>query len=491
MRLPERRLILPANQGPRGYARAFRDDFDYQTTTQMLRTGGPSWSGYADGFRIWEPNNEYGTFDIRANDGQAGDTDINPMLYAWAGGFTPFSLSNSILTMKAGTCAAAGIGSQVPYSPVSLARYVNYGCTLTSAHSVRWTGDFWVEARMCFPKAVGGWANLWPFTNKRDILNPNEASCEIDIEFMTRDPQTLLSNLHGNVDRAGGAFQTSSGECYAGQDLRGVWANYAVWSRGDTVSHYINRIEVRRQKKNPAWVAWNDPWYFRLNNDVGDAASGPFPGTYTGSPDPSLFQIDWIDLWLPGASLQANFFYSNTADGYGPDRVVGLPNTGGVSPGSWFDNGGTTTNGTPINGITPARIASAGAYYQGRDYYGHSTTTNQHGEAGTTPALAGVVSGVTYHVIVRLVYGTSAAAYFRWLGGAGAVWEGSVAGTTYTPISGSVANAAVVTLNGEKYVSFDWTADAPGDLQFRTTPNSNTAGQYVELVDLSIRPYGS
>lgn len=559
--LAQRRAAFP----PAGCDRlVWREEFDNPTLASYFRTNGPH--DFATGYGIWTPGNEFVNGDARGNAGSAGCWALNPLNYAWTGGFTPFAVANSVMTLRSGMAATAGIDAQMPYRPIATftasisgttmtvtalingerinvgatvsgasttggttivaqltgvggltgtyqvsasqtrasadltatgPRYKQYSAAISTIDSVRWRGEHYAEAMIKPPGEYGAWWAYWFWSKAlHPLWDPHYGSFEIDIDEHTPIyPAVQHTNLHWDEDRLpGGTYQGPNTGTLVGGVQGNQWRKIGVHRKLNEVIWYLNDVEIRRNAKPAAAVTWDDWMHCRLNLDMGDHTFDQFPGEWDGTPDPVEAQVDYVRLYLPADKISQNFFYSNSPSGFGANRINGYPNTSGWEPCFWGDiTGGLTADGPVYNGVTSARISSGGADWHRRVCYGHSTTTNAHGEGGTTPAFGGAVNGVVYRVQIRFNYGTSAKGAL-WIGASGGTESiGTFAGTTYTHGSGpAFANTSLtsgVAHAGEYLLQFDWTADATAEMASAYGPNSNVLGEYVDLIEVRIEPY--
>lgn len=468
----------------------------------VLRSNGPSMGGFADGAGIFAQGNEYTTYDARGVAGTSRNWAANPD-FPWAGGFKPVYISSDgQLVMRAGTAVAAGIDAQMPYITTG-ARYANYGSALNTWDSWNWQGDFCLVIVATLPSTVGSWIAIWPFTKRRTILLPDIAGAEIDaVEYAPGTlalSKTLSTNLHGNTAPGpGNPYLSTSTETNTGNVIGGTEHTFTTTRVGDVVTWYIDNTQIQQVTFPSNYVAKDDVWYLRINVDVADAtfnsSNGGYPGIYTGGTDPIELKLRSIDMYQPITGLPAKAVCNNINDQMGPDRVVGLPNTGGISPGFFGDNGSSTTNGTAVGGITPALVASTGATWNRRYYYGKAATPNTGNpfdESGTTPANGGFVSGKSYRTRLTFDYGTSASGYARIESNAGGtVIEVTIAGTTVTPVGGggAVTSSRIFTDSaGRKVLEVVHTADRTDDSTIGLGPNSATSGQTIIWYDCESR----
>lgn len=482
-----------------GYERVWEEDFSrYASMSEVLRTRGNI--DFRHGKGIWEPTEQFGNFDQRGMNGSAGGWRVNPTTYPWSGSFSPFSLDivdgRRVLCMRAGTASGAGISAQIPYDPATSARYLLYASSLTTLNAVNFRGDFYYEVEFFAPDVYGAWWAVWLFSIAQGNFNANAPNFEIDVaEQNPIYPSFLQPNLHWDEDAvAGGTYQGSVTATDIGSRTAGRWQRVGVWKRGNAVTWYLFGRPFRTVARPPLALAWDDWMQVRMNLDLGSAAFSGFPGTWAGSPDPAKAYVKRMGLWMPEHSAGQNLRLNDIDKypGLGSSRVYGLPSQAGGEPWFWGNNSATLSAGPTYNGVPSERIASTGADWNRMVGFGHNTSPVYNGEAGSVPALGGVINGKVYRTVHRFAYGTSAKAYFEVTADGGSLSGGNIAGTTYTHMYGpTFANISVTQPTdypGETWITVDWTADLTSTMTWGFGPFSNTSGQYVDLIDVLIMP---
>lgn len=253
------------------------DDFD----SLSLRSGGPSEAGYGAGSGVWTPR-------LIPDDAEKGSTHLAERqfyadpAYAWNGGFTPFSVASSVLTVRAQE-TPAGIAAQMPTNANTEAAYDYVSGVLTTRHSFRFKPPVLIEARMKLPKGRAIWPALWT------LPQDGEWPPEVDImEYDGGQPNKL------NVGWFAGPPDPYENEsAFNDLGLGDLSADYHVFGVAwfdDVLIFMVDNSEILRLRSHADFDQWH---YLVFNLAVG--------GSFVDEPDettpsPADLLVDWVRI---------------------------------------------------------------------------------------------------------------------------------------------------------------------------------------------------
>ncbi len=200
-----------------------------------------------------------------------------------AGGYTPFSVADGVLTITADKPPA----SIQPLIPAGYARDYISGAMSSYPFSQTY-GYFEMEARV--PAGKGLWPAFWLLPV--DLKWPPE----IDVmEILGDKPDTLYTTLHSRRFDHG----TMHGYPTKGAGLATGFHRYGVDWGPEHVRFYLDRRLVCSQ---PTPADWHAPFYLLVNLAVGGPHSWPGPPD-SNTPFPARFDISAIRAWQRRAYL--------------------------------------------------------------------------------------------------------------------------------------------------------------------------------------------
>jgi len=259
----------------------FYDDFN----SLSLRTGGPTKAGYQAGSGVWTPRYYYDAVPQgNSNYGNLEKQLFADPAYAWSGGYTPFSVAGSILTIRAQT-TPAGIAAQVPNDPNTAAPYGYVSGMLTTKDSFTFTPPALIEMYAKIPKGKAIWPAFWTMPSNEswppelDIMEYNGAqNAKLNLAAWYGTGGATSPHLSSNIDRGLGDLSLAYHKWGA-----------ALWEDG--ITFYIDDVEVYTLPNAPGSNFGLLSHYLLITLSVGGNFVDAPDGT---TPSPADLLVDWV-----------------------------------------------------------------------------------------------------------------------------------------------------------------------------------------------------
>lgn len=303
--------------------------FDYVPARDglALLKGGPGDAGYvanrtANPTRIWQPRYQPWGGDPK------GGTDIfngsyqwnADTEYSWTGDYTPFSIVNGNLRIRAARTSTLGLAAgQVPIEPVSGAAYTYMSGVLSSKNAFSQQGGYF-EIIAKLPFATASWPAFW--------LMPVAETHPPEIDIIEYVSQSGSNTYHMAVISNGPVFNAH--DTIVGIDLSRDFHKYAVNVTDTTVTFYIDDTATWTFDIT-AMPEFGQPFYILLALQVGSRAAGWVPAPDASTPDTLDMIVRSIRVWQrqgpAGINLSTYSYLDSLAVG-GTVAAISTPSFG-------------------------------------------------------------------------------------------------------------------------------------------------------------------
>ena len=281
---------------PSTYRLIWGDDFN----SFQMRTGGPTYSGLANGTGVWTPTH-HTVFNPKGSYFGGEYAYMPDPTYPWGNGYPSlgqFEVSNSILRLRAERTPPA-LKGKLPINPVTGQEFSFVGAAMTTFESVHIGPPCYIETRMKLPRGKALWPALWHVgMDNWPGIDHQEIDAVEQFQIDRSDfplSQSIRYMGHGTLVRKNSSDPMITDYEFLDQgagDLSLNWHTWGMHFTNSTISYFLDN-KLKRAQSTPLLLQ-NCKVNLIFDLTVGGGAPG-IPDATT--PSPAYLDIDWIKIW--------------------------------------------------------------------------------------------------------------------------------------------------------------------------------------------------